>query len=231
MSGMGTRERLAAHHPAFGLEVRTPRLTLRYPDDDDAVALAEVGAAGVHPPDQRPFMIQWTSVEPPFQQRNTLAYLWQQRTTLQGNEWHLPLAVVVDGQAVGIQGVLTSNWTGTRTVETGSWLGIPFQGAGIGKEMRAAVLHLAFAGFDALRATTGAWHDNPASLAVTRSLGYRDAGDRYMDRDGEPTRELRFVMDRSDWEATRRDDIELVGAAETAAIFATERPPYVPANR
>ncbi len=228
---MGTRERLAEHLPVFGLEVRTPRLTLRYPDDDDALALAEVAAAGVHAPDRRPFMIQWTSVEPPFQQRNTLTYLWLQRTTVQGNQWHLPLAVVVDGEVVGIQGILTSNWTGTRTVETGSWLGLAHQGEGIGKEMRAAVLHLAFEGFDALRATTGAWHDNAASLAVTRSLAYREDGDRLMDRDGEPTSELRFVMDRSDWELTRRDDIELVGALETASQFATERPPYVPANR
>lgn len=227
---MGTRDRLAEHLPVFGLEVRTPRVTLRYPDDDDAVALAELGAEGVHPPDQRPFMIQWTLVESPFRERNTLDWLWRARTTLQSNVWILPLVTVVDGEVVGTQTVQTGNWSGTRTVATGSWLGIRHHGRGIGKEMRAAVLHLAFEGFGALRANTGAWHDNPASLAVTRSLGYREVGDALRDREGVPDRELHFTMDRADWERHRRDDIELIGAGEAAAVFGTERPPYRPVD-
>ena len=79
---MSTRARLAEHFPVFALEVRTPRLTLRFPDDDDLVDLAELGARGVHADDTMPFQIPWTRVEPPFQQRNTLQYFWMQRTTL-----------------------------------------------------------------------------------------------------------------------------------------------------
>lgn len=45
-------------------------------------------------------------------------------------------------------------------------------GRGLGKEIRQAALHLIFAGFDADLAVTRAWHDNAASLAVTRSLPY-----------------------------------------------------------
>lgn len=227
---MSTRARLADHFPAFALEVRTPRLTLRYPDDDDLVSLAELAVDGVHPADQRPFMVQWTSVDPPFQQRNTLGWFWHLRTSLQGNAWHLPLVTVVDDEVVGTQSIMSKNWSGTQTFETGSWLGMRYQGQGIGKEMRAAVLHLGFEGFGAQRATTGAWHDNPASLAVTRSLGYRDNGDALRDRDGSPQRELLFAMGRSDWEPRRRDDISLVGADETLALFGTERPPYRPTD-
>lgn len=222
---MDLRQRLAEHLPMFGLEVRTPRLVLRYPDDEDALALAELGAMGVHDPGTQPFSIPWTSVPPPHQQRNTLAFLWDQRSTAQRDDWHLPLVTVVDGEVVGTQGVLASSWTVLRQVETGSWLGRAHQGRGLGTEMRAAALHLAFAGFGAVRATTGAWHDNGASLAVTRRLGYRPNGDRLAVREGEAVVMQGFVMDRPDWEPHRRDDIELVGAEAVAALFGTERSP------
>lgn len=222
---MELRQRLARHLPMFGLEVRTPRLVLRYPDDEDALALAELGALGVHDADATPFSIQWTSVPPPHQQRNTLGFIWDQRSTAQRDDWNLPLVTVVDGEVVGSQGLEGSSWSVLREVGTGSWLGQAHQGQGIGREMRAAALHLAFAGFDAVRATTGAWVDNPSSLAVTRHLGYRPNGEVRCVRKGEAVVMRRFAMDRADWEANRRDDIELVGAEPVAALFGTERPP------
>lgn len=222
---MELRQRLAEHLPMFGLEVRTPRLVLRYPDDEDALALAELGAKGVHHAGTQPFQILWTSVPPPHQQRNTLAFIWDQRSTAQHDDWHLPLVTVVDGEVVGTQGVLASSWTVLRQVQTGSWLGQAHQGRGIGTEMRAAALHLAFAGFGAAPATTGAWHDNRASLAVTQRLGYRPNGEQLAVRDGEAVVMRGFAMDRADWERRRRDDIELVGADAVAALFGTERPP------
>lgn len=222
---MGLRQRLAEHLPMFGLEVRTPRLVLRYPDDEDALALAELAAQGVHDPDVRPFAIPWTDVAPPFQQRNTLGFLWDQRSTAQRDDWHLPLVTVVDGQVVGSQGIAATSWRALREVETGSWLARSHQSRGLGTEMRTAVLHLAFAGFRAERAATGAWHDNVRSLAVTQRLGYRPNGESRRVRAGEAQTMQLFVMDRSDWELRRRDDIELVGADAVAEVFGTERPP------
>ncbi len=55
---------------------------------------------------------------------------------------------------------------------SGSWLTASAQGRGIGVEMRAAVLHLAFAGLGALEALTSAWEDNVASQRVSLRLGY-----------------------------------------------------------
>ena len=117
----------------------------------------------------------------------------------------------------------------TRTFETGSWLGTRFQGRGVGKEMRAAALHLGFAGFGADNATTAAYADNPSSLGVTRALGYRDNGHDRHDRGGEAVLLHRFEMTRADWEARRRDDIDVVGAAAVSALFGTEKPPVWPA--
>ncbi len=222
---MTTRHRLAVHFPAFALEVRTPRLTLRFPDDDDLADLAELGALGVHADDAMPFTVPWTRVPPPYQQRNTLQYFWTQRATLQADAWNLPLVTVVDDRIVGSQGVFTTEWKVSRTVETGSWLGREFQGQGIGKEMRLTILHLAFDGFGAERATTFAYEDNPASLAVTRALGYRPNGQDRVARGDRPVLLHRFVMDRADFAALRRPDIEVIGAAAVAAVFGTEQVP------
>src|SRR5437588_682625 len=69
---------IETHWPLFALRVRTPRLELRYPDDDDVVALAELGARGVHEPDFMPFTTAWTDAPSPEQERNTLQHYWLQ---------------------------------------------------------------------------------------------------------------------------------------------------------
>ena len=97
----------------------------------------------------------------------------------------------------------------TQQVNTGSWLVRTAQGKGIGKQMRAAVLHLAFAELGAEVAVTSAFADNPASIGVTRSLGYEDNGWWVDTREGQAARHLRFVLTRERWE--RRDDIQVSG--------------------
>ncbi|MDT7572589.1 MAG: hypothetical protein QOE05_2763 [Actinomycetota bacterium] len=200
----------ARHWPLFDLEVRTPRLTLRYLDDDSAAALMDLAAAGVHDPATMPFSVPWTRHEPPYLQQQGMQHFWGMRSGLTPAEWTLQLAVYEDQRLVGLQGVGGTSFLVTRTVETGSWLALPEQGKGIGKEMRTAVLHLAFAGLGAERAITSAFADNARSLGVTRALGYAENGWSVDDREGKPVKHLRFVMERSDWETRRRHDIEMV---------------------
>ena len=107
----------------------------------------------------------------------------------------------------------------TKAVGSGSWLGREFQGKRLGKEMRSAVLHLAFAGLGAEVAYSGAFDDNMASLAVSRSLGYVENGDRVHDREGTPAREIKFKLTRTAWEHTRRDDIRIEGLDECLDWF------------
>ena len=85
--------------------------------------------------------------------------------------------------------------------------------------MRAAVLHLAFAGLDAVRAESGAWHDNAASHAVSRKLGYEVNGDNRLLRGDTPDTEVRLVLSRDRWEQHRRQDIELVGLEPCLPFF------------
>lgn len=200
-----------SHWPLFDLRVRTPRLELRYPDDELVVTLADLAAAGIHDPSTMPFAMPWTDVKPPQLQRNTLQYFWRTRAEVSPEKWDLPLAVLEAGAVVGVQGIHTKQFPIRRSFETGSWLGLAHQGRGIGKEMRTAALHLAFAGLGAEWAHTSAWDDNHASQAVTRALGYEPNG-RVVDvRRDEAATMLSYRMSRSLWEKRRRDDIEIDG--------------------
>ena len=215
---MDTRARLAQVWPLFGLTVRTPRLELRYPTDDDLLDLAEL-SADIHDPEARPFAFAWNQGTDEQRNHRVLQFHWGRRGDWSPDAWRCELVTVVDGEVVGTQGVLASTFAVSRTVETGSWLGRRHQGKGIGTEMRAAVLHLAFAGLGAERAETGAIEGNEPSIRVTTGLGYRPNGEAVHVDGDERRRELKFLLDRADWEARRRDDIELLGLEPCLPLF------------
>jgi RimJ/RimL family protein N-acetyltransferase len=187
--------------------------------DSDFDEMGALLVGGVHPPDVMPFTFPWTQLEPPELQRQAMQYHWRQRASWEASDWTLDFGVWEDGRLVGQQGIMAKHFVTLREIMSGSWLGIPHQGRGVGKEMRAAVLHFAFETLGARRARTEAFADNPASLAVTRSLGYSPNGDEYQVRKDEPAHFLRFVLDREDWVARRRDDITVVGFEPCRAMF------------
>ena len=205
--------------PLFGLRVKTPLLLLRYPSDADLAALASHPADAIHDPATMPFAIPWTDAPPEELARNTLRYYWLGRASWTAQRWHLPLVVSHQGAIVGVQGLHGEDFPVTRQVSTSSWLLRRLQGQGIGKEMRAAILHLAFSGLQAERALSGAFEDNAASLAVSRGLGYVENGDRIDARRGKPIRHIDLLLERSAWERRRRDDIRIEGLEPCLELF------------
>ena len=205
--------------PLFDLRVRTPVLELRLPTDDDLVVLAEVAARGVHEPDFVPFLSTWSTLPPPERRRSILQWHWKARAEWKTEKWLLTLAVVRDGEVVGTQDMGGDDFPLLRTVTSESWLGLEHQGKGTGKEMRAAMLHLAFGGLGAEVAYSGAFADNAPSVGVSRGLGYVDNGDRILRRVDAPSREIRFKLERAVWEQRRRDDIEIVGLEPCLELF------------
>jgi RimJ/RimL family protein N-acetyltransferase len=197
--------------PFFGLKITTERLELRYPNDDELVQVAELAAAGIHDPDVMPFYVPWTRAPSPELERQVLQYTWSRRASLTPEDWSLPFMVLEHSTPVGFQDLFAIHFPTTRAVETGSWLVRSAQGRGIGKEMRAAVLHLAFAGLDAVEAYSASFEDNPASQAVSRANGYEPNGTLIHAREGRPARNLKWLLTRERWLESRRDDIEIHG--------------------
>jgi RimJ/RimL family protein N-acetyltransferase len=208
----------------FDLVVRTPRLELRLTRDEDLAAIVELVDGGIHDPGSMPFFVPWTDVEPARRARETAQWLWGHRANWSPDKWSFTAGVFAAGRPVGIQDIGAENFRAVRSVETGSWLGRAHQGQGYGREMREAVLHLAFAGLGAEEALSGAFEDNAASLAVSRAVGYDENGEaRGRRRDGSG-RTIRFRLGRDAWERRRRDDIEIRGLEGCLEMFVGPAP-------
>ena len=205
--------------PLFDLVVRTPRLELRLPHEDEFAALIELADRGIHDPETMPFFVPWTDLEPEQRARATAQWLWGHRANWSPENWTLTAAAFVEGRPVGMQDVAAQHFRAVRSVETGSWLGRAHQGQGLGREMRQAILHLAFAGLGAEEALSGAFEDNAASLAVSRAVGYEENGEARGHRRDGFGRTVRFRMGRPQWERTRRDDIEIIGLDRCLDLF------------
>jgi RimJ/RimL family protein N-acetyltransferase len=199
--------------PLRHLVLRTPRLELRPDDDAGLFELAEEARGGIHPPELMPFLVPWTDAGPEEAAAATVRWHWRSRAELSPQRWRLNFLVRVDGRVVGTQGLEATDFAVTREVDSGSWLGLRHQGCGIGTEMRAAVLAFAFDHLGAVRARSGAFRDNPASLRVSEKLGYRRDGTATYSRRGQRTEEVRLLLERDRF---RRPDwtlrVEGVGA-------------------
>jgi RimJ/RimL family protein N-acetyltransferase len=210
-AGPSDRSELVAAWPLFGLRISSERLVLRLPLDDDLPDLMAVAMAGIHPPDEMPFGVAWSTVPSPEFERGFLAHHWQMRAGWSPERWMLNLMVEHDGRPIGSQSVHATDFAIHRIVDTGSWLGLAHQGQGFGKEMRAAVLAFAFDGLGALVAESAAFLDNSRSAAVSRGLGYEDNGRGSMAPQGVARETQRYRMTREVWRSRSRPPVRIEG--------------------
>ncbi|MFJ9676704.1 GNAT family N-acetyltransferase [Streptomyces sp. NPDC101194] len=199
------------HWPLYGLRLRTPRLELRLPDLELLDDLASVAVAGVHPPADMPFTVPWTDAPPAERGKAVFQHVLATVANWSVRDWALSLAVLHEGEVVGRQDVMAKDFALTGEVSTGSWLGLAHQGRGIGTEMRAAALHLAFAGLGARTAVSAAMTDNPRSLGVSRRLGYLPDGLEVSTVRGAPVTLQRLRLDRARWDEHRAVEVAVEG--------------------
>jgi RimJ/RimL family protein N-acetyltransferase len=174
--------------PIHGLVLRTPDLELRGMTEADAVALASVKPADVESdPDLPSVGHDW------------LQTYWRHYGSWRVDDWVLPFTVLHEGVPVGVQALEGKHFAVRRVVDSYSWLVHDVRGRGLGKQMRAAVLELAFAHLGATHAVTEAWEDNVASLGVSRALGYRENGVMIERRDGRAGRMQHLVLPAEEW--------------------------------
>ena len=125
--------------PLFDLVVRTPRLELRLPREEEFAALVALADRGIHDPETMPFFVPWTDLEPAQRARATAQWLWGHRANWSAEKWTFTGAAFVDGEPVGMQDMAAEHFEAVRSVESGSWLGRAHQGRGLGREMREAI--------------------------------------------------------------------------------------------
>jgi RimJ/RimL family protein N-acetyltransferase len=201
-------------HPLARLRLRTPRLELRLATVAELRELAHVAQAGIHDPDFMPFELAWTdnvSEESFIDWHQSALRDWRPY------DWRLELVVFFDGRPIGCQSLVAEEFGPTRRAKTGSWLGAPWQGRGLGTEMRSAVLTLLFDGLRARETWSGAVVGNEASLGVSRKLGYVETGMSTVSPRGKPVphHDLVLTADRF----RRPDDVHIEGLEGLDSLF------------
>jgi RimJ/RimL family protein N-acetyltransferase len=203
------------------IRVKTPRLELVGADDERLAALAPLVREGKVFAEPAPYddPMSFYESDPDVRVSKWLQSVWRGRGRFGPAEFRLAFAVLVDGEAVGMQDLIAEKFDTCGTVLSFSWLSTDVRGRGLGTEMRSAMLHLAFAGLGAREAASDAFIDNVGSNRVSEALGYEHNGVEWDIRRGEPGLLQRWRLTREAWEAGRRDDIELSGVPEFLEVF------------
>ncbi len=208
--------------PMFDLRLTTPDLELRHLTEADLDSLAGILPSDV---EQNPSATSYPELDGE-RNRGVVVHqdYWRARGDWRPESWALGFCVLRDGELVGYQGLEGDDFVKLRTVDSSSFLAIEARGHGWGKQMRAAVLALAFGGLGARFAITSAWTDNHASLAVSRALGYVDNGVT-VHRRGDGVGEMTHMrLTREQWFASGGTDRAVVAGVEACLAFFGLRP-------
>ena len=206
--------------PLYGLRLRTDRLELRWPTEDELVELARVAEGGVHDPGEMPFVVPWTDGigEPGFVDE-FVAYHLGLRESWTAHDWSLELGVWAADEPIGVQGLLAHSFAVEREVKSGSWLAQRSHGRGYGTEMRAAILELAFAGLGAQAANSSVLEGAGASARVSEKLGYVDAGESWVEVRGERRLDRQLRLTRDGWIDRERISVRISGLEACIPLF------------
>ena len=208
-----------SHWPLYDLRLTTDRLVLRLPDSALLEEMVELVGQGIHPEGEMPFGVPWTDRPSPQREREAVQHVLRSIADWTPTSWVYMAVATRDGRVVGTQDLKGVDFGACRRVSTGSWLGRAYQGRGLGQEMRAAVLELAFNHLGALEAHSSAFHDNAASLGVSRRLGYEPNGSWLAPRRGRPDRMEGLRLTRERWERYRRPQILVTGVEGCLELF------------
>ena len=186
--------------PLHGIRLRTAELVLTVMTEADLPEIAEV-----MPPDLElnPHATTYAALDVAANRRAIVAQgYWRALGMWSPDDWALPFVVRLEGRIVGGQWLEGPDYRADRTVDSPSWLVGSARGRGLGKQMRAAVLALAFGSLGAEAAISSAVVDNGASLGVSYALGYRDTHTSVLEHSGERLQHVR--LGRADWERSDR---------------------------
>jgi RimJ/RimL family protein N-acetyltransferase len=202
----------------FGLRLKTPDLELRVATEADLGQLADLLPDDV---ELDPRLPAYDFGDP---QRTRAAAIFQGYWQAFGNwrpeSWTVPFLVFRGGELIGQPVLEGEDFGRLRTVDSSSLLATRARGKGYGKQMRDAVLSLAFGPLEAATAITSTWQDNHASLGVSAALGYLPNGQQLHRRGDGTDVMIHLRLSRDDW-LTRRDRprVEITGFEPCRPLF------------
>lgn len=203
--------------PMFDIQLSTPELELRHLTEADLASLSNVIPDDA---EQNPSSTTYAGLDAR-QNRGAVVHqdYWRARGSWRPESWALSFGVFRDGDLLGYQGLEGDDFVKLRTVDSSSFLAAPVRGRGWGKQMRAAVLALAFGPLGARFAITSAWSDSHASLGASRRLGYVDNGITVQQRDGQAGEMVHLRLSRETWMASGWPEQVVVSSMDECLAF------------
>jgi len=204
--------------PLFDLTLTTPDLELRVATEPVLLRLADVMPDDV---DVDPSLPRYGDPDSRMALGAGLFQsYWRAFGTWRPDSWAIPFLVFRGGDLIGMQALEGDDFATLRTVDSFSLLVREARGKGYGKQMRDAVLALAFGPLEAVRAVTSAWHDNHASLGVSKALGYVDNGEVLHRRDDGVDVMVHLRLSREAWLArSDRPPVDIAGFEPCRPLF------------
>ena len=205
--------------PLHGIRLRTADLDLRVMTEADLA-----GLCALLPDDlsMNPHATTYAGLDDRANRRAVLVQgYWRALGLWSPDDWALPFVVRSAGEVVGAQWLEGPDWRADHLVDSSSWLVPAARGRGLGKQMRAAVLALAFGPLGADAAVSSAVVDNAASLGVSRALGYRETHRSVLEHSGETLQHVR--LERAAWERSgQAHEVVIAGATPALPLFGIE---------
>lgn len=204
--------------PLFGLCLATRELTLCPVTEADLVPLADLLPGDV---ELDPAATRFPAGEERISRGVVLHQgYWRSYGTWRTGAWRLTFTVRQGPRILGLQELEGNDFPTLRTVDSASWLAREARGRSYGQQARAAVLALAFGPLGAELAITSAWHDNHASLGVSRALGYQPNGESRLARGDRADVLLHMRLPRADWLASGlADGVRITGFEPCRPLF------------
>lgn len=198
--------------PPYGLVIDAGDLRFTALREADVPEVLAVVADGIHPPERMPFLFPWTDAPPEQLGPNYMRFFASTLLGTDGRDAALELVVRRRGEVVGMQALNGRDLPVTRRMETGSWLGMRFQGEGLGTLMRRVMCAFAFdhLGLDAVHSS--AWEDNEASRRVSEKVGYRETCRGESERRGVSTPEVFLELRAQDFQRGPMPELRVRGA-------------------
>lgn len=202
--------------PLHGIRLHTADLQLLVMTEAD---LPVLGALLPDDLEMNPHATRYAGLDDGANRRAVLAQgYWRALGMWSPEDWALPFVVRAAGDVVGVQWLEGPDWVVERTVDSSSWLVAAARGRGLGKQMRAAVLALAFGPLGARAAISSAVVDNRSSLGVSRALGYRDTHRSVLEHSGETLQHVR--LESAAWSASgQAHGVVVDGVAPALPLF------------
>jgi len=184
--------------PLHGIRLRTADLDLRVMTEADLPVLCALLPDDLS---MNPHATRYAGLDDRANRRAVLVQgYWRALGLWSPDDWALPFVVRSGGDVVGAQWLEGPDWRSDHAVDSSSWLVPTARGRGLGKQMRAAVLALAFGPLRAETAISSAVVDNASSLGVSRALGYLDTHRSVLEHSGETLQHVRLT--RASWLAS-----------------------------